>query len=737
MARHLLISLLTGTALLLAPGCALIDAFNSPGDDEPDTGFDAGDGELSDVGDGEPGDGEPGDGEPGDGEPGDGEGPIEPGECETGASRSCDCLFEAPAAGTFPGEQLCDDDESWGECICPETCTTAAGESVYDGQPCGICEISTFSCEDDDLALCLEPLDTNVCGVCPAGPELLPPPDCQDHETLFCDQAQEPFCNVAAESPLRVNITGLDINSEDQIFYLFVAGIGPGTGCAQGWEFPVAALPSQAYQEAITGEFNGFEAILPPEDDSISSGVLRVLIQKSVPLYDEDNGTSSLQLTTHFACEPLFLANPSLDLEPYVHPYLFQGPYEFGFRFFNYDEFGGSPEDQFLFTTLSSWALRALIGVPVRPQALLFGCPSSICGNNHQFQSLFAQFHVEQARPNVPTPTFWLDFHNRFSTFLSRGENALQVHQVYEELYQEWMNLYSTITTPPSERTSSERYLFLRDNVTPNRRTIVNLTDFDGVYRLEGTHGGARFIADGIDLGRQSDDPPFDRIFRTGNQPTPYDLPLPIQGYATTDRPLAASISSDFTTLSLPPSVFPIRGDAAARYLLFDYLPRYLVPDVLQENDGQVITSSTYQTFANNLEMYRTLFPCQEVLSRLETAGMDADDLDRFATLCDEIYGDPDGAEILSTIQDLIPLDKKDWNYLFQIQPGIDCPVHFEADPIVGLRLRGLGSPTSLSCSLGDFSIRTIPSLGMSDEAFFTGGQLTMTRDLSVAPTEF
>ena len=733
-------------ALFSASGCALVDSLQPPADGDSDLIGDgeagdgeagdgeAGDGEAGDgeAGDGEAGNGEAGDGEAGDGETGDGEtGDGEDPECALGEVRPCDCFFDS-SAETFPGEEICDDGEVWGECLCPDTCSTDTGEEVYQGAPCSLCGSSTIIC-DGDLAQCLDPVDVNACGSCPADGNLSLS-DCTDSESLFCDEALEPFCASPDLASTQVELPGLELESEDRVFYLFIAGIDPEVGCTEGWEFPVAAVPSSGYQEAGVEDLNSFSVILPAANASFSSGVLRVLVQKHLPLYDEVDGSADVLVTTHFGCQALPLGTGVLEVEPYIHPYLFQGEYELSLRYNTFDEMPSGMESQFLYQTLSPWAQKALIGGPLRPQALLFGCPDAICGDSNGFASLFEQFHQEQSRPEIPTPNFWDAFYSRYSTFVGDGDNRDLVLQVYEDLYQEWIAPYGNVSEP----ISGTRYLFWRDRVTSNRRVLLNLTDMDGVFRLQGDYAGAQIIADGIEIGRQgaSGSPPFQRFFVTGNQPTPYPNPRPIQGYVSTERPFKASFSPDLTSLTINADSHRFRGDALARYLVFDYLPRYLIPDLLVVDDGTDLIR-TFQTFATNLDMHRALFPCDEVLSRLETAEMDQQNLDRFEELCEEIYGDPDGPELLLNIQNRMPLERQDWVYRLLMSFDLTCPVQWEADPLVGFRFRKVGTETASNCGSGELILVEGPLMGIPGSLLVPGFFLKLSRELTPTPTEF
>ncbi len=325
------------------------------------------------------------------------------------------------------------------------------------------------------------------------------------------------------------------------------------------------------------------------------------------------------------------------------------------------------------------WIRRALTRVPTMPGFLLTGCSTDECGSR-AFVSFFEYFHTERAaRGSLSAPSGWNDYYDQWSGFME--DHAEAVREVYGDLFEEFTDSYVEADQP----VSGARYLDFRQEQFGSAGIVLDVSEFAPTVGFHGIYGGVEADQVGIFLRAPA---PFQPTGAVGGGTGPYSPPaagvVPVE--ATTD--LGFRIDDDMERLHMDLPSVQVLVTPFFRYLLFDYLLRYLYPNLVEVDDG-VTSTQVLEAFPTYLEMLRTIAPCGEVAARLEAEGMSETDADTYEMLCEAAYGDEEGPLWMETIREITPFHAYQTSMRLMVSPGdSQCVPAFVMRPVTGLTLR-------------------------------------------------
>ncbi len=688
--RALFLTLLLIFALC-SSGCGVINALGDPPDDDDvgsdDVGVDDVGSDDVGVGDADVPDVAPIDADAAPPEDAD----VQPAECSDGDERSCDC-DDLPDED-IEGEQICEN-ETWGECRCPEVCNDPVTGPVIAGSECGLCGAGVYDC-DGDQAICSEPGPVNDCGGCTEQPE---------HST--CGADTERYClpdgtrQCLSSSAVDVTVDGLaDFDGVDDIslFFTFIEGADGDEDCS-GWEAGVAAAnPPNGYRSVSDVDAANETVELDLPDGDIDPGVLRLALRQ--PLYFGDDDETRQQIT-HFGCaevspDAVFNENAGIDMTLDIFPHLLRGDYQMNFRNLrwpvvelNDDE--QSMNDHFHFAILATWVVDAMITFLGRPGMLFTGCEQD-CPRD-SFASLFERYDdaLDWNDGAPPQLSGWSDFYDAWNSLdddygidddaiIDAYQQALENHEE-EELdnlpsgFHSWRSNYYSLDSdglPVYERND----FFLLDSVADYLYPTDPLADGEG----------------GIQAQRLKIAPLNETCDSVGGSGPYKCMPVPDHVEAPTVEPsnLSWSMAADMANIqNLSATLIPLPINELLEQLYFEFLPGQFHPNVVEETDGE-FTNFVEQPWDDVSDMLRNIAPCDEIAAHIADADQTDDSAgEAFEPLCDDIYGeaDPDeGLNLLRRIPELMHLSLTD-----RIAADIyaqSCTPVFYGDAVQGFRL--------------------------------------------------
>ena len=699
--------------LFLLSGCGLMNAFTDPPEDddtnvnEPDVGHDdvghddvghddVGHDDVGhdDVGHDDVGHNDVDDPEPDAGDPdiGDADTDVDLPTCEVDSVQPCGC-DDLP-----DGEQTCQSDEEWGECVCPSLCEHPFDGEVIEGEPCGYCQLGSYSCDSEGQAHCDEERGTNFCGGCKSLPT---PSSCTGSESLVCHQDETASCYATSSVIAEYHFDATGSDPDDvEIYYVFVTG-DAGEICDEAWKLGAAADPPGAYRAASDYDLDTGLYTMELPSSSVS-GALRTLIRRPIEVHDSDEPQV---FTTHFECRPMALplsdggATPTPSINPTPHPHLFRGTYSMSYNATaNSAAATSSLADQVGF----NWLLTAMQTFFATPGYLLTGCDDVEVCPHGTFASIVDHFHQVG-----PTLTVWAEFIDDWTAVMDQLDRDLVV-AAYQQLLEDYAAQYQPV---------DNAWNFLRNgNIFGSGVTAtlepVRLNGLKGLVHYHWPTKTLDEAAAPVNLSHQ-----FGFADTVPGGPCTGDDCYPntsrVTGTASAEIP-TPTLNDDFSAVVLgEPVIQEMPLDEALIDVFFNYLPSVLMAQVVEEIDGDLIIT-TLEGWDDFSHLMRTVFPCDEVANLLHLDGHSQELSDDFQAVCEDLYGTTEETTVLERILQFLPVTSTFMlrNEL-QFVANNDCVPVFEADPVHGVRLHSIrGESAGSSCRPESVLLWSIPETG-------------------------
>ncbi len=606
----------------------------------------------------------------------------DPGECEVGEEEECSCGdLDFPYHEGITGSRVCDEDERWGSCQCPEVCEDEAEALMVEGESCGVCGEGTISCQEG-VAQCSDPGPANACGGCE---EQESTPNCLGDEALVCVGGEVPTCEEVESGEGVLEIAGPEEESwsDEMNVYYSIAQEVDGEACPAGWEMGAVKRPGSYRSASSIGEMEyAIDRVVDGED-----GDLRVVIQQPMDLGGDDEETVS----THTGCTSFEAGDSDFEVEVEPLQTLMRGDYRFSFQppiateTVPGQEPGplGNPDD-FWDLEAHEWTMPGLENFMSSPGSLLVGCEEGEDCPHEGESGLFEHYEAERSRSGVPSLGFWSDFFEDYEV-LMEGLEASEVEvirEAYMALFDEHMAFI--------EGELGDRYRLIQTNFDSDSGHFEPLVQHFPEAQLKGSYrwgkvgqGAPEMEVVGVVLG----------IFR--------DYPLRRDCSATDDevchQPVEPVVDLESAVGEVSFSLESYAGSEGAirsvtmelpsnemlRRLFFDYIPGEIYPRLEAEEIDDDVFEYRVESWESLGQLYRTVAPCEAVVAELEDR--EFEDIDAVESLCEAAYGDEEGATALDRVSHHVPLDRRQ-EYELRLSGLEYCGDQFGGDPYQMLR---------------------------------------------------
>ncbi len=596
-------------------------------------------------------------------------GPDVGGECEAGEEEGCPCE-ELP--GDVEGYRQCSDQLEWGQCNCPEACENFNGELVIEGAECGLCAAGVYECDDEGAAQCSEPGAINDCG------------GCVEHPPATACGAQELMCNTD-ESTSCVDIQTVELSvigspdlADADVFYALFEVDDVNAACGGGWEVAAFHRPI-VYRRAQTGAEDLNYTIELPVDASPSS-VVRLIIEQDLILYGDMQPTS---VATHFGCATMSSTEGPLEIESYIHPDLLHG--EYAVTFGAPHNFGGDHDSHRVWSHLAnSWVFPAMYTFLSSPAYLFIGCEGDDCPHG-TVEGLLDRYENIRSGSDVPTLSFWSGFYEDFQDFIEALDDLEALRLAYQGLFDSHV---ADVDAEISGFSNLRDGVFDGDRLEPLvYKEPMGRVTFNHPTRLRGEEAESAILV----AASMTMEEPF------------YDGCVPIAGMEPFCFHSAKFVDVESPTTPLPSFEFDDRlqeveiqsveidppVEEVLSYFFYEHLPFQLNPRLEQIVVGPDQIEYQRADWESLSDMFRNIAPCDDVVQALEDQGVDASTAQAFGPVCDDLYGDPDGLNVLFRVRELVPLTlTEDSSASIWMTATQNCVPYFELDPYHGIRLR-------------------------------------------------